>query len=87
VANKRYEDKPSRMGRRFRQMHQEATANKLDVIKMKQVLAEVALGGMNVQTVVFEPEELVIHVAYDKPPAAAGPYYRLDLNPWLKQEK
>ena len=56
----------------------------LGVSKLQQVLRDVALGDMNVQAVVFVPGKLMVHLATRSRPAAEGPFYELDLSPFLK---
>jgi hypothetical protein len=56
----------------------------MGVADLKRVLKDVALGDMNVQAVVFEPGKLTVHLATRSRPAAKGPFYKLDLSPYLK---
>jgi len=57
--------------------------DKLDPAHLQRVLERVAMGRLNVQAVVLEPESRVAFVARGKPPVAAGTWTRIDLAPWL----
>ncbi len=56
----------------------------LGIADLERVLQDVALGDLNVQAVVFEPKKLTVHLATRSRPAARGPFYQLDLSPFLK---
>jgi nucleotide-binding universal stress UspA family protein len=69
---------------RYAKLLQAAQKGGLGVPEMKKVLKEVALGDMNVQAVIFEPGDLVIHVSTRSRPAAQGSFSRLDLSPFFR---
>lgn len=69
---------------RYAKLIKAALRGGLGVGELKQVLKDVALGDMNVQAVVFEPGELVIHLSTRPRPAARGPFFKLDLSPFFK---
>jgi len=69
---------------RYKKLIEAGKEGGLGVSKLQQVLKGVALGDMNVQAVVFEPGNLIIHLATRSRPAAKGPFYELDLSPFLK---
>jgi hypothetical protein len=69
---------------RYAKLVKAAQRGELGVEELQQVLEQVALGDMNVQAVVFEPGELVIHLSTRSRPAARGPFAQLDLAPFFK---
>lgn len=70
---------------RYAAMVKAAAAGKLGPAELQRILAGAALGGMNIQSVILEPETRVAHVADGKPPVAAGTWRRLELAAWLKR--
>lgn len=69
---------------RYRKLIVAGKKGGLGVSDLKRVLEDVALGDMNVQAVVFEPERLTVHLATRSRPAAKGPFHELDLAPYLR---
>jgi len=69
---------------RYAKLIKAAQKGGLGVAELKKVLKEVALGDMNVQSVVFEPGELVIHLSTRPRAAAQGRFFKLDLSPFFK---
>ena len=69
---------------RYAKLIKAAKQGGLGVDELKKVLKDVALGDLNVQAVVFEPGQLVVHLATRSRPAAKGPFHKLDLSPYLK---
>ena len=60
-----------------------AAIEKLDVAEVFKKLDEVNLGQRTVQSMVFEPGPLVLHVAMGKCPATKGTLEKLDLKPFF----
>lgn len=60
--------------------------DKLDVAMISKKLNEVHQGGMTLQTMVFEPAALKLHLALGKPPTSALPLKTLDLAPLLQKK-
>jgi len=83
MTNFWHEEGGGAQDRRYGQMLKMAGQDKLGVSQLQAILAEAALGDMNVQAVVLEPEARRAHVAQGKPPVAAGTWHTLDLRPWL----
>jgi hypothetical protein len=54
---------------------------------LRKQLHAVALGRFTLQTMVFEPATLRLHLSVGKTPASAGPLRTLDLAPLLRKEK
>ena len=79
VANHLNEDKHTRTNSRYAKMIRAAGAGKLDVEKLKAALSQVALGKMNVQAVIFEPQGRVLHLSISEVPAASGTWTSLPL--------
>ncbi|HUU02812.1 MAG TPA: C45 family peptidase [Myxococcota bacterium] len=79
VANRRNEDKHSGANSRYAKMIRAASAGKLDLEKLEAVLSQVALGKMNVQAVIFEPQGRVLHLSISEVPAASGTWTSLPL--------
>jgi isopenicillin-N N-acyltransferase-like protein len=57
----------------------------LNVRDVAKLLDEVNQGQLTLQTMVFEPAELKLHLAIGKPPTSALPMKTLDLAPLLKK--
>ena len=77
------EDKGGQTDGRYDSMMGYREGDKLDSAHLQRMLERVALGRLNVQAVVLEPEARVAFVARGKPPVAAGTWTRIDLAPWL----
>ena len=60
-----------------------AAIEKLGVADVFQKLDEVNMGPRTVQTMVFEPGPLLLHVAMGRCPATKGPLEELDLKPFF----
>ncbi len=62
-------------------------AKKLDRLGLEEVAAklhEANQGPLTIQTMIFEPAELRLHLAIGKPPTSARPLEKLDLAPLLR---
>lgn len=59
-------------------------SGKLDIGSVKKLLHQTNLGLNTLQSMVFECAPLKLHLAYGPPPASAGPYRELNLEPFLK---
>jgi isopenicillin-N N-acyltransferase-like protein len=57
----------------------------LDVAAVQQRLDAANQGDLTLQTMVFEPRELVLHLAIGKPPVSDDPLVRIELAPLFKQ--
>jgi isopenicillin-N N-acyltransferase like protein len=56
---------------------------KLGPAELQRILAGAALRGMNIQSVILEPETRKAYVAHGKPPVAAGTWRTIELGAWL----
>jgi isopenicillin-N N-acyltransferase-like protein len=59
----------------------------LDVSDVARLLSEVNQGKGTIQTMVFEPSKLVLHLSIGRGPTSEKPLKRLDLKPLLKGEE
>ena len=84
VAIANHFDPDKRPRGRYQKLIKAGGKGGLDVSKLQQILKDVALGDLNVQAVVFEPGKLTLHLATRSRPAAKGPFYKLDLAPYLR---
>jgi hypothetical protein len=53
----------------------------IDVKTVEWALDRVNQGEDTLQSMVFEPRELVLHLAIGEPPVSGGPYTRIELEP------
>jgi hypothetical protein len=83
ITNFWQEDQGGAKDQRYRRMLQAAGKAKLSVVDMKKILAETALGDMNLQAIVLEPATRKAFVASGKPPVARGTWKQVDLSKWL----
>jgi hypothetical protein len=83
ITNYWREEQGGAKDRRYGQMLGAAGKEKLSLGQLQNILATTALGDMNVQAVVLEPQSRTAHVAYGKPPVAKGTWKTIDLSPWL----
>lgn len=60
-------------------------AGKVDVRDVQMVLDSANQGDMTLQTMVFEPKELVLHLAIGKPPVSLNRMEKINLAPLFKQ--
>lgn len=74
------------ISRRHEKLLEAEQIPKIDVPTLQEKLDEVNLGFLTIQSVVFEPEDLVIHLATGFPPVTKRPYQRLDLGIFLRSE-
>jgi isopenicillin-N N-acyltransferase like protein len=58
----------------------------LEVVDVAKLLDDVNQGRMTVQTMIFEPKPLVLHLAIGACPASAQPMRRLDVKPLLARD-
>lgn len=79
VANLFDEDRHTRRNSRFARMMHAGAQRSLDVAKLEKALRRVALGDMNVQSVVFEPKRRLLHASMHSRPAADGPFHTVDV--------
>ncbi|MEL6544459.1 MAG: C45 family peptidase [Myxococcota bacterium] len=80
VANLFDEDKEIRPNSRFKKMTRHGLKKTLDLETLKGALQEVAMGDMNVQSVIFQPNERLVHFSTRARPAAKGPFQKADLS-------
>jgi hypothetical protein len=83
ITNYWREEQGGAKDQRYGQMLRVAGKEKLGVGQLQGILAGAALGDMNVQAVVLEPQSRTVYVAYGKPPVAGGTWRTIDLSPWL----
>lgn len=74
------------ISRRHEQLLEAKKIPLIDVPTVQKKLHEVNLGFLTIQSVVFEPDDLVIHLAFGFPPVTKRPYQRLELGPFLGKE-
>jgi hypothetical protein len=72
--------------KRYATMLKLAGDRKLDATELQRILSHVALGEMNVQSLVFEPETRKVYLAQGEPPVAKGSWRILDLRRFLRQQ-
>ena len=56
----------------------------MSVKDVAERLHQVNMGKLTVQSMVFEPEPLVLHLSIGSPPASANPMKKLELQSLLK---
>lgn len=69
---------------RYDRLIEAAQLPQIDVATVQKKLDEANLAFLTIQSMVFEPSALVIHLASERPPATKHPYHRVDLSSWLK---
>ena len=69
---------------RYRKLIQARGENKLDVAAVDKKLDEVSMSRLTVQTMVFEPAALKLHLAIGSCPSSALPLKTLDLKPLFR---
>jgi len=69
--------------RRYNILQRYFELERLDLADVSKALNEVNQGRMTVQTMIFEPALLVLHLAIGSCPSSAQPLQRLDLKPLL----
>jgi hypothetical protein len=87
ITNFWREDSGEAKDKRYAGMLATAGTAPLDVPQLQDILADSALGEMNVQAVILEPETYLAYVAGGKPPVARKVWKMLDLSPWLGRKK
>jgi predicted choloylglycine hydrolase len=60
---------------------------KFDVADVAKLISQVNQGNRTIQTMVFEPSELVLHLSLGRGPTSEKPLNRLDLKPLFKSEE
>lgn len=75
------------ISRRHEQLLEAQKIPRIDVPTIEKKLNEVNLGFLTIQSVVFEPEDHVIHLAIGFPPVTKRPYRRVELGTFLGNEK
>ena len=69
---------------RYKKLVQARKLDKLDIADVAKKLDEVNMGGLTVQTMIFEPATLKLHLAIGSCPSSALPMKTLDLKPLFK---
>ena len=69
---------------RYKKLIQARKLDQLDVSDVAKKLDEVNMGGLTVQTMIFEPATLKLHLAIGSCPASGLPMKELDLKPLFK---
>ncbi len=62
-------------------------AGMMDAAKLAKALNDVNQGELTLQTMLFEPKSLRLHVAFGSPPSSAQPLHQLDLSKLLKKDE
>jgi len=70
--------------RRYEILEKSRSREKLSVGDVARLLHEASQGKRTMQTMVFEPEKLILHLSIGRGPASARPLGRLDLGPLLR---
>jgi hypothetical protein len=70
--------------RRYRTLEKSQSIKKLDIEDVAKKLDEVNMGHLTVQTMIFEPEPLILHLAIGSCPSSALPMKKLELQPLFK---
>src|SRR5208283_3769620 len=72
---------------RYDNLEKSRTMRKLDLPDLQKKLDSANQGWLTLQTMIFEPATLKLHLALGKPPTSALPMKTLDLGPMLAKEK
>ena len=72
--------------RRYRILSQARSMDKLDVADVAEKLNEVNLGPLTVQTMIFEPAALKLHLAIGARPSSSQPMKLLELAPLFQPQ-
>ncbi|MEO0812668.1 MAG: C45 family peptidase [Myxococcota bacterium] len=86
IANAFDPDHRARSDGRYESMLRAGKKPVMTVKDIQGALNDVALDETNLQALVFEPRERVLHISTRPPPAARGPFVRLELAPLLNRE-
>jgi isopenicillin-N N-acyltransferase-like protein len=70
---------------RYRLLMSARDIPRLDVVDVQRKLHAANLGRLTMQTMIFEPEPLVLHLAYGSCPSSALPLKRLELAPLFER--
>jgi predicted choloylglycine hydrolase len=71
---------------RFPRLMEAAEQKPLTVEAVRERLHAANQGKFTLQTMVFEPKELAVHLAFGKPPTSDDPLTRIDLKPLFEGE-
>ncbi len=74
------------ISRRYGELLEAQAIPKIDVATVQKKLDDVHLGFLTIQSVVFEPEDLVMHLSLGFPPVTKRPYRRLEMRTFLRSE-
>ncbi len=74
------------ISRRYGELLEAYNIPKIDVATVQKKLDDVNLGFLSIQSVVFEPEDLVMHLSAGFPPVTKRPYHRLEMRTFLQSE-
>ena len=69
---------------RYQKLIQARKLDQLDVADVAKKMDEVNMGGLTVQTMIFEPAALKLHLAIGSCPSSALPMKELELKPLFK---
>ncbi|MEN6407221.1 MAG: C45 family peptidase [Thermoguttaceae bacterium] len=72
---------------RYRKLIQARKLDQLDVAEVARRMDEVNRGRMTVQTMIFEPSALTLHLAIGRCPSSALPMKRLELGPLFSPQR
>ena len=83
ITNFWHEERGGAKDGRYAGMLKSAGDGKLGAIELQRILVGAALGGMNVQSVVLEPDTRRAYLAQGKVPVAKGTWKTVELSAWL----
>jgi len=70
---------------RYERLMEAAELSRIDLPTLERKLDEVNLRFLTIQSMVFDPENLTLHLARGQPPATKRPYHRVELSQWLRK--
>jgi hypothetical protein len=72
---------------RYPKLEKSREIEKLDISDVARLLNDVNQGKRTIQTMIFEPSELILHLSIGRGPTSAKPLKKLDLKPLFKGEE
>ncbi|MGB9689637.1 C45 family autoproteolytic acyltransferase/hydolase [Thermogutta sp.] len=69
---------------RYERLMEAADLPRIDLPTLERKLDEVNLRFLTIQSMVFDPENLTLHLARGQPPVTKRPYHRVELSEWLR---
>jgi len=71
---------------RYERLMEAAELPRIDLPTLERKLDEVNLRFLTIQSMVFDPENLTLHLARGVPPVTKRPYHRVELSQWLREK-